>query len=238
ANKSYRSFAKLKQISPQMKELRDKFGGDKEKLQAGLVGLYEKEKVNPLSGCLPILVQIPIFFALYKVLSISIEMRHAPFFGWVHDLSAKDPTTIFNLFGLIPWNPPDILHIGIWPCLMLLGMLVQKRMNPPPQDPTQAMMINYMPYFMTYIMSGFAAGLVIYWTFSNVLSVIQQYIIMRSMGVPVYLFSKDRENAAMEDMVKEGPNVHPELEVAEDEIEASLTGKGISPPKGRRKKKK
>lgn len=229
ANKSYRSFAKLKQVAPQMKELREKYGADKEKLQAELVKLYEKEKVNPLSGCLPILVQIPIFFALYKVLSISIEMRHAPFFGWIHDLSAADPTTVFNLFGLIPWHPPAVLMIGVWPCLMLVGMLLQRQMNPPPQDPTQAMMINYMPFFMTYIMSGFASGLVIYWTFSNLLSIVQQYVIMRSMGVPVHFLSRPKDEKKMADMVAAGPAVHPGLEVVEEEVEEALFGKENEP---------
>jgi len=229
ANKSYRSFAKLKQVAPQMKELRDKYGTEKEKLQEELVKLYEKEKVNPLSGCFPILIQIPIFFALYKVLSISIEMRHAPFFGWVSDLSAQDPTTIFNAFGLIPWDPPSILMIGAWPCLMLATMLVQRQMNPPPQDATQAMMINYMPFFMTFIMAKFAAGLVIYWTFSSALSVLQQYIIMRSMGVPVYLFNRGEEEKKMAEMVAEGPVVHPGLEVIEEQVEEALFGEGDVP---------
>ena len=242
ANKSYRSFAKLKQVAPQMKELRDKYGSDKEKLQAELVKLYEKEKVNPLSGCFPILVQIPIFFALYKVLSISIEMRHAPFFGWIHDLSAKDPTSIFTLFGLIPWNPPTVLMIGAWPCLMLVTMLIQRKMNPPPQDPTQAMMVNYMPFFMTYIMAKFAAGLVIYWTFSSVLSILQQYVIMRSMGVPVHLFSRDKDEKKMAEIVAAGPSVHPGLEVVEETVEEALFGEGekkeVSAPKRKKGKKK
>lgn len=242
ANKSYRSFAKLKQIAPQMKELRDKFGDDKEKLQQGLVKLYEKEKVNPLSGCFPILVQIPIFFALYKVFSISIEMRHAPFFGWVHDLSAQDPTTLFNLFGLIPWNPPQMLMIGAWPCLMLVTMLIQRQMNPPPQDPFQQTLVNYMPFMMTFVMAKFAAGLVIYWTFSSALSILQQYIIMRSMGVPVYLFMRGKEEKEMAEMVAEGPPVHPGLEVVEDQVEEALFGdnaaeqKVISPPKRKKGK--
>ncbi|MBI2233567.1 MAG: membrane protein insertase YidC, partial [Micavibrio aeruginosavorus] len=189
-NTSYRSFAKLKKIAPQMTELRDQYKDDKQKLQQEMVALYTREKVNPAAGCVPILLQIPIFFALYKVLSVTIEMRHAPFFGWIHDLSAMDPTTIFNLFGLIPWDPPLFMMIGAWPCLMLLAMLVQRSMNPPPQDPVQAKMIQLMPYFMTFIMAQFASGLVIYWTVSNVLSVVQQYIIMRSMGVEVKFFHR------------------------------------------------
>ena len=242
ANKSYRSFAKLKQVAPQMKDLRDKYGNDKEKLQAELVKLYEKEKVNPLSGCLPILIQIPIFFALYKVLSVSIEMRHAPFFGWIHDLSAYDPTSLFNAFGLIPWDPPSMMIIGAWPCLMLLTMLVQRQMNPPPQDPMQAMLINWMPFFMTYVMAKFAAGLVIYWTFSSALSVLQQYVIMRSMGVPVYLFTRDKAEKDMAAAVAAGPAVHPGLEVVEEQVEEALFGEGekkeISAPKRKKGKKK
>lgn len=243
ANTSYKSFARLKQIAPHMKDLRDKFGDDKEKLQAELVKLYEREKVNPMAGCFPILIQIPIFFALYKVLSLAIEMRHAPFFGWVHDLSARDPTSVFNLFGLLAWQPPGSLMIGGWSCIMLVAMLVQKRMNPPPQDPTQAMMINFMPYFITYILSSFAAGLVIYWTLSNILSVGQQYIIMRRMGVEVHLFKRARADKEMDQIVAEGPKIHPELEAAEEQVEDALFGDegaqaAVSPPKRKRGGKK
>ncbi len=246
ANTSFRSFAKLKEISPQMKEMRDKYSDDKEKLQKELVKLYEREKVNPAAGCFPILLQIPIFFALYKVLNMTIEMRHAPFFGWIKDLSAPDPTTVFNLFGLIPWQPPSPLMIGVWPCLMLLAMMVQKRLNPPPQDPNQAFMMNLMPFFMAYILAKFSAGLVIYWTFSNILSVVQQYIIMRSMGVEVHLFKWGKAEKEMAAMVKDGPVVHPGLGVIEDEIEDALSGhdkavkkeKAISPPKPKKKRKK
>ena len=132
-----------------MKELREKYGDDKVKLQEALVKLYEKEKVNPMAGCFPILIQIPIFFALFKTLSVTLEMRHAPFFGWIQDLSAPDMTSVFNLFGLLPYDVPSPLMIGVWPCIMLFFMILQKRLNPPPQDPTQAMMANYMPYFIT-----------------------------------------------------------------------------------------
>jgi YidC/Oxa1 family membrane protein insertase len=244
-NTSYRSFAKLKQIAPQMTELREKFGDDKQKLQQALVAMYAKEKVNPAAGCLPILLQIPIFFALYKVLSVTIEMRHAPFFGWIHDLSIKDPTTVFNLFGLIDWTPPDILMIGAWPCLMMVAMLVQRQMNPPPQDPIQAKMMQIMPYFMTFIMASFAAGLVIYWTVSNVLSIIQQYIIMRSMGVEVTFFHKSAAEKKLTEDVKKGPAIHPELEMIEDKVEDALFGDHapaepttVTPPKPFKKKKK
>ena len=187
ANTSFKSFAKLRQVGPQMAELREQYSDDKETLQKELVKLYQKEKVNPMAGCLPILVQIPIFFALFKVLSNTIEMRHAPFFGWIQDLSAPDPTSIFNGFGLIPWDPPGFLMIGIWPCLMLLTMQVQRKLSPPPTDPFQAQLMMMLPYVMTFVLAKFAAGLVIYWTFNNLFSTIQQYIIMRRMGVEVDL---------------------------------------------------
>jgi YidC/Oxa1 family membrane protein insertase len=195
ANFSFRSFASLSKISPQMKEIREKFGDDRAKLQEALMHLYEKEKVNPMAGCLPILVQIPIFFALYKVLSVTIEMRHAPFFGWIHDMSAPDPTTVFNLFGLINWTPPSFLRMfGGWSCLMLVFLLIQKQLNPPPPTIDQAFMMTLMPFVMTWVMAGFAAGLVIYWTFGNMLSIIQQAIIMRSMGVDIYMFNRKKMN--------------------------------------------
>ncbi len=240
ANTSYRSFAKLRMVSPEMYNIRHQYKDDKVKLQEELVKLYEKHDVNPMAGCLPIVVQIPIFFALYKVLSNTIEMRHAPFFGWVHDLSAMDPTTIFNLFGLIPWTPPHVLMIGAWPILMLVAMIVQKNISPPPDDPIQAKMMAFMPYFMTYVMAKFAAGLVIYWTVSNALAVIQQIIIMHRMGVPIYLFSKDKFKAKLEKEIEEGPAVHPKLEMIEEEIEEAITGepKSLSMPKPKKKKKK
>ncbi len=244
ANTSYRSFAKMKAISPQMTELREKYGDDKQKLQQALVELYQKEKVNPMAGCLPILIQIPIFFSLYKMLSLAIEMRHAPFFGWIEDLSAPDPTSIFNLFGLIPWQPPAPLMIGVWPCLMLLTMLAQRSMSPPPQDKTQAIMLYYMPWFMTYIMAKFAAGLVIYWTFSSAFAVVQQYVIMRGSGVEVRFFGKSREDRNMEKQVLAGPSIHPEAEVFEEKIEDAFTRHGdeesiqVSAPKPKKKKKK
>lgn len=224
ANTSYRSFGKLRQVSPMMYELRDKYKDDKVKLQQELVALYQKEKVNPMAGCLPILVQIPIFFALFKVLSNTLEMRHAPFFGWIQDLSAPDPTSVFNLFGMIPWDPPKMLMIGAWPCFMLITMILQRKMNPPPQDKTQAMLIAAMPWLMTYVLAGFASGLVIYWTVSNILAVTQQYIIMRSMGVDVHLFSRDPEKEKMEEAVAKGPSIHPELEAAEEAVEHAIKG--------------
>lgn len=247
-NLSYRSFAKMKAVSPILNELRDKYGDDKEKLQAEIIALYQKEGVNPMSGCFPILLQIPIFFAFYKILLVTIEIRHAPFFGWIQDLSARDPTSIFNLFGLLPYEVPGILMIGIWPCLMLAAMLFQKKLNPPPQDKIQRDMMNIFPFFITFIMAGFSSGLVIYWTFSAFLSVLQQAFIMRSMGVPIYIFEKDKFTEDLEKKVEDGPDVHPLIEMAEDEAEKALFGddegaavpeatgeKKISPPKPKKK---
>lgn len=192
ANKSYRSFAGLKKVSPKMAELKLRYGNDKMRLQQELIKLYETEKVNPMAGCLPLLLQIPIFFAVYKVISISIEMRHAPFFGWIHDLSARDPLSVFNGFGLLPYDVPGFLMIGPWSLAMLVLMIVQKHMNPPPQDQIQRDISNYMPWIVTFTLSGFPSGLVIYWTFSNLLSVLQQYMMMRMMGVPVYILNKEK----------------------------------------------
>lgn len=197
ANKSYRSFAGLRKLAPKMAEVKERYGDDKPRLHQELVKLYETEKVNPMAGCFPILLQMPIFFAVYKVMSIAVEMRHAPFFGWIHDLSEHDPLSVANLFGLLPFTPPSFLMIGPWSILMLVLMLIQKQLNPPPQDQIQKDMANFMPWIMTFTLSKFASGLVIYWAFSNLLSVIQQAVIMRSMGVPIYLFSPDaaREHA-------------------------------------------
>lgn len=191
-NASYKSFAKLRKVSPKMAELKIKYGSDKPRMQQELIKLYETEKVNPMAGCFPLILQIPIFFAVYKVISIAIEMRHAPFFGWIQDLSVRDPLSIFNAFGLLPFHVPSMLQIGPWSIAMLLMMLIQKRLNPPPQDQIQKDMANYMPWVMTLMLCSFPSGLVIYWTFSNVISVIQQYVIMRMMGVPVYLFTPDK----------------------------------------------
>ena len=207
--------------------------------------LYQREGVNPMAGCIPIFLQIPIFFALYKVLFITIEMRHAPFFGWIHDLSAPYPTSIFKLFGLIPWNPPAVLHIGVWPCMMLVAMLIQKKLNPPPQDPIQRDMANYFPFVITYIMSRFSSGLIIYWALSAWIGVIQQIVIMRSLNVPIHLFGQTEEEEKLEKAVEKGPAVHPLVEMAEDKVEDALFGdendgtqKPISPPKPKKKKKK
>lgn len=184
ANKSYRSMSQMKKLQPEMMKMREQYGDDKARMNQELMALYKKEKVNPMSGCLPIVVQIPVFFALYKVLFVSIEMRHAPFFGWIQDLSAPDPTTVFNLFGLIPWDPPAFLMIGVWPLLMGATMLLQQRLNPQPADPMQAKIMMMLPLMFIFLFATFPAGLVIYWTWNNVLSIAQQWVIMKRMGVP------------------------------------------------------
>lgn len=188
ANRQYASMAKMKMLQPKMEELKTKFGEDKMALQTAMMQLYKEEKVNPLAGCWPVLLQVPVFFALYKVIFITIEMRQAPFFGWIHDLSAPDPTTLFNLFGLIPWTPPAALMLGVWPIIMGITMFVQMRMNPTPPDPTQAMIFTWMPLVFTFMLAAFPAGLVIYWAWNNTLSVLQQGIIMKRNGAKIELF--------------------------------------------------
>ncbi|AWK86348.1 membrane protein insertase YidC [Azospirillum thermophilum] len=183
ANKSYQAMSKMKKLQPQMQSLRERFADDPQRMNQELMGLYKREKVSPVSGCLPILIQIPVFFALYKVLFVTIEMRHAPFFGWIHDLSAPDPTTIFNLFGLIPWDPPAMLHLGAWPLIMGVTMWLQQRLNPAPPDPVQQKVFAFLPIIFTFMLAGFPAGLVIYWAWNNLLSVAQQWTIMHRMGV-------------------------------------------------------
>ncbi|MBN9024534.1 MAG: membrane protein insertase YidC [Rhizobiales bacterium] len=187
ANKSYKSMSAMKKVQPEMQAIRERFADDKVKQQQELMALYKKEKINPLAGCWPVLIQIPVFFSLYKVIFVTIEMRHAPFFGWIQDLSAPDPTTIFNLFGLIPWTPPHMLMIGIWPLIMGLTMWVQMRLNPAPADPAQQVIFNWMPVIFTFMLGTFPAGLVIYWAWNNTLSIAQQWVIMRRQGVDVNL---------------------------------------------------
>ncbi len=188
ASKSYASMAKMKALQPEMLALRERYADDKMKQQQALMELYKTQKINPLAGCWPVLVQIPIFFALYKILFITIEMRHAPFFGWIRDLAAPDPTNLFNLFGLLPFTPPAILHLGLWPIIMGITMFVQMKMNPEPPDPVQKMMFTWMPVFFTFLLGSFPAGLVIYWSWNNLLSVLQQGYIMRKHGVKIELF--------------------------------------------------
>ncbi|MEZ5823823.1 MAG: membrane protein insertase YidC [Geminicoccaceae bacterium] len=185
ANKSYKAMSQMKKLQPKMQELRERYGEDKQKMQQELMALYKKEKVNPMAGCLPIIVQIPVFFSLYKVLFVNIEMRHAPFFGWIKDLSAPDPTSVFNLFGLLPFDPPQMLMIGALPLMMGFTMWLQQRLNPQPADPVQAKVMMFLPVMFTFLFATFSAGLVLYWTWNNILSIAQQWIIMRKMGVGV-----------------------------------------------------
>ena len=183
ANYSFRSMAKMKILQPELLRLKELHKDDKVKLQQEMMSLYKREKVNPLSGCLPILIQIPFFFAIYKMLFISLEMRHQPFFGWIKDLSAQDPTSIFNAFGLIPWDPPSFLIIGAWPIMMGATMYLQQKLNPTPPDPVQAKIFMFFPLFLTIILAPFPSGLVVYWTINNILTIAQQWVIYRTTKV-------------------------------------------------------
>jgi YidC/Oxa1 family membrane protein insertase len=194
ANKSYVAMSQMKKLQPEMMKIKERFGDDRMKQQEAMMALYKKQKVSPLSGCLPIVVQIPVFFALYKVLYVTIEMRHAPFYGWIRDLSAADPTTLFNLFGLLPFTPPALLMVGVLPIMMGLTMWVQMKLNPTPPDPIQAKLFNLMPLVFTFILAPFPAGLVLYWTWNNLLSILQQYVIMRRQGVDINLLQNIRES--------------------------------------------
>jgi YidC/Oxa1 family membrane protein insertase len=194
ANKSYASMAKMKTLQPKMQALRERYPDDKVKQQQELMELYKSEKINPIAGCLPILIQVPVFFSLYKVLFVTIEMRHAPFYGWIKDLSAPDPTTVFNLFGLIPWDPSHVpilgayMMVGAWPLIMGVTMWAQMKLNPPPPDPAQKMIFDWMPVIFTFMLASFSAGLVIYWAWNNTLSVLQQSVIMSRHGAKIELF--------------------------------------------------
>jgi YidC/Oxa1 family membrane protein insertase len=193
ASRSYASMAAMRRVQPEMKAIQERLKDDRPAQQQAMMELYKKEKINPLSGCWPILIQIPVFFALYTVIFISLDMRHAPFFGWIQDLAAPDPTNIFTLFGLIPWTPTALpiigsfLHLGVWPVIMGITMWVQMKLNPPPPDPTQAMIFNWMPVIFTFMLGTFPAGLVIYWAWNNTLSVTQQWFIMKRHGAEVNL---------------------------------------------------
>ena len=201
ANKSYASMAKMKAVQPQMQALRERYPDDKVKQQQELMELYKREKINPVAGCLPIVIQIPVFFALYKVLFVTIEMRHAPFFGWIKDLSGPDPTNVFNLFGLLPFDPSHLpvigsfLVLGAWPLIMGVTMWVQMKLNPAPPDPAQKIMFDWMPVIFTFMLASFSSGLVIYWAWNNTLSVIQQSIIMRRHGAKIELFDNVKDTA-------------------------------------------
>ena len=183
ANYSFRSMAKMKALQPEMVRLKELHKDDKMKLQQEMMSLYKKEKVNPASGCLPVLIQIPFFFAIYKMLFISLEMRHQPFFGWIKDLSAQDPTSLFNMFGLIPWDPPSFMVIGVWPILMGMTMWLQQKLNPAPTDPIQAKIFMFFPLFLTIILASFPSGLVVYWTVNNILTIAQQWVIMKKTKI-------------------------------------------------------
>ena len=183
ANMSFKSMARMKLLQPEMARLKELHKEDKVKLQQEMMALYRREKVNPLSGCFPILLQIPFFFAIYKMLFVTIEMRHQPFFGWINDLSERDPTSIFNIFGLLPYDVPNFLIIGAWPCLMGLTMYLQQKLNPAPPDPIQAKIFMFFPLFLTVILAPFPSGLVIYWTFNNIFTMMQQVVIMRKTTV-------------------------------------------------------
>ncbi len=184
ANKSYKSMGKMRLIAPEIKKIRERYKDNRQKQQQEMMALYKKEGANPITGCLPLLIQIPVFFALYKVLFVTIEMRHAPFFGWIQDLSAPDPLNLFTFFGIIPWTPPSFIPIiGIWPLLMGVTMWLQMRLNPQPMDPIQARIFMIMPIFFTFLLAAFPAGLVIYWTWNNILSIAQQWVIMKKTGV-------------------------------------------------------
>jgi YidC/Oxa1 family membrane protein insertase len=188
ANKSYESMAKMKALQPEMERIRAAYKDDRARQQQEMMELYKKQKINPMSGCLPIVLQIPVFFALYKVLFVTIDMRHAPFFGWIKDLSVADPTSLFNLFGLLPYAVPEFLHIGVWPIIMGITMWFQMQLNPQQPDPMQQKIFNWMPVLFTFMLGSFPAGLVIYWAWNNVLSLLQQYAIMRRNGTEIHLW--------------------------------------------------
>jgi YidC/Oxa1 family membrane protein insertase len=202
ANKSYASMAKMKAVQPQLAALKERFPDDKVKQQQEMMEIYKKEKINPIAGCLPVALQIPVFFSLYKVLFVTIEMRHAPFFGWIKDLSSPDPTNLFTLFGLLHYDPTQLpifghyLALGIWPMIMGVTMWFQMKLNPTPPDPTQKLIFGWMPLIFTFMLAGFPAGLVIYWAWNNTLSVLQQSFIMRRNGVKVELFDNLRATFA------------------------------------------
>jgi len=206
ANKSYASMANMKKMQPEMTAIRERHADDKQAQQKELMALYKKEKINPAAGCWPVLIQIPVFFSLYKVIYVTIEMRHAPFFGWIHDLSAPDPTSFLNLFGLLPYDSPAalaIVAVGVWPLLMGITMFVQMQMNPAPPDPTQQMIFKWMPVMFTFMLATFPAGLVVYWAWNNFLSILQQGAIMKRQGAKIELwdnlkgmFSKKKEEAS------------------------------------------
>ncbi len=196
ANKQYESMARMKKLQPEMARIKDVYKDDTQRQQKEMFELYRKEKINPLAGCWPILLQIPVFFALYKVLFVTIDMRHAPFFGWIKDLSAPDPTSLFNLFGLLPYAVPEFLHIGIWPIIMGVTMWIQMQLNPPQPDPVQQAIFQWMPLMFTFLLASFPAGLVIYWAWSNSLSIVQQWYINKKNGAETHLLQNVKRQFA------------------------------------------
>jgi YidC/Oxa1 family membrane protein insertase len=200
AYKSFVSMAKMKNLQPEMEKIKERAGDDRQKLQQEMMALYKKEKVNPASGCLPILLQIPIFFSLYKVIFVTLELRHAPWLGWITDLSAPDPSSILNLFGLLPFAPPDpsslfaIVSLGILPILLGISMWIQQKLNPAPTDPTQAMIFAWMPWVFMFMLGTFASGLVLYWIANNTITFTQQYLIMRTQGYKPDVFGNIRSS--------------------------------------------
>jgi YidC/Oxa1 family membrane protein insertase len=187
ANYSYRSMGRMKLLAPKMAALKEKYKDEPAKVQSEMMTLYREEKINPASGCLPMLLQVPVFFSLYKVIFVTIEMRQAPFFGWIHDLSQVDPTNVFNAFGLVPFDPSvysHFLHLGGWPIIMGITMYLQQQLNPAPPDPVQARLFKFMPVIFTFMLSNFPAGLVIYWSWNNTLSIGQQWLIQRRATLP------------------------------------------------------
>jgi YidC/Oxa1 family membrane protein insertase len=201
ANAQFKSMGKMKKVQPEMERLKKLHKDDPQQQQTAIMELYKREKINPLTGCLPVLIQIPVFFSLYKVLYVTIEMRHAPFYGWIHDLSAPDPTSVFNLFGLIPYNPHTVLpalmaSLGVWPILMGITQFVQTKLNPPPPDPMQARLFTMMPLIFTFMFATFPAGLVIYYAWNNLLTIAQQWYIMRKEGVEIHLFKRKAQPGA------------------------------------------
>jgi YidC/Oxa1 family membrane protein insertase len=224
ANKSYKSLSSMKKLQPKIAEIRELYKDDKVKQQQAQMELFRTEKINPLAGCWPVAVQIPVFFSLYKVLFVTIEMRHAPFFGWIRDLSAPDPTNLFTLFGLIPWDPSVVpliggfLTLGVWPLIMGVTMFVQMKLNPTPPDPAQAMIFTWMPVLFTFMLASFPAGLVIYWAWNNALSVTQQYVIMRRQGAAVDLLGN------ILDTFRRKPAATPQATAAAAKVEAAPVG--------------
>jgi YidC/Oxa1 family membrane protein insertase len=196
ANKQYESMARMKKLQPEMARIKEVYKDDPQRQQKETFDLYKKEKINPLAGCWPMFLQIPVFFALYKVLFVTIDMRHAPFVGWIKDLSAPDPTSIVNLFGLLPFAAPEFAHVGIWPLIMGITMWLQFQLNPPPPDPIQAQMFAWMPLIFTFLLASFPAGLVIYWAWSNILSICQQWYINKKNGAEVHLLANLKRQVA------------------------------------------